>query len=190
YKNTRQDLEWLKNEFGQALDQYHCQGGHLLGICGGYQMLGQKVADPHGLEGQPGDTTGLGLLPVETILKAPKTTTLSDFSWGGARGQGYEIHMGATHLTQPSQGRSLVDITTRNQTPCRETDGCMAGDGRVMGTYVHGFFDTVAVTRKWLDAIGLAEVDVPGPDLLAQKEKDYDLLKEHVEAHIDLSAYY
>ncbi|MCG8564983.1 MAG: cobyric acid synthase, partial [Desulfobacterales bacterium] len=72
-KNTRQDLEWLKNEFGQALDQYHCQGGHLLGICGGYQMLGQKVADPHGLEGQPGDTTGLGLLPVETILKAPKT---------------------------------------------------------------------------------------------------------------------
>ena len=186
-KNTRKDLDWLRTHFEPSLKAYHAKGGHLLGICGGYQMLGRRVEDPEGLEGLPGHTDGLGLLPVETVLKAPKTTTLSDFSWEGARGQGYEIHMGFTHCLG---GHTLVDITARNQQPCTETDGCEADDGRVMGTYVHGFFDTVAVTRKWLDRIGLNQVEVPGPDLTAQKDHDYDLLKEHVETHVDLSAFY
>ncbi len=186
-KNTRKDLDWLNENFGKELQAYHSRGGHLLGICGGYQMLGTSVEDPEGLEGTPGQTRGLGLLPVETVLQAPKTTTLSDFDWDGAKGQGYEIHMGFTQL---KQGSPLVNIFNRNQEACSETDGCISPNGRVAGTYVHGFFDTVAVTKKWLARIGLDQVKVPGPDLVTQKDRDYDLLKEHLEAHVDLSTFF
>ena len=96
-KNTRFDLDWLKQKgWAQKLTAYADQGGHIMGICGGYQLMGQFVHDPHGLEGAPGTTEGLGLLPVETTLMAPKTTTLSRFAWGDVQGTGYEIHMGRT----------------------------------------------------------------------------------------------
>ncbi|MCG8531007.1 MAG: cobyric acid synthase, partial [Desulfovibrionales bacterium] len=136
-KNTRQDLEWVKKHFGKALEDFHCQGGHILGICGGYQMLGKWVEDPDGLEGTPGKTEGLGLLPIHTLLTAPKTTTLSEFNWEGARGIGYEIHMGNS---QRIGGHALVHMETQNNRPCDREDGCMAD--RVAGTYIHGFFDT------------------------------------------------
>ncbi|MDZ7664234.1 MAG: cobyric acid synthase [Desulfotignum sp.] len=84
-KNTRKDLQWVTDRFEKALKSYLRNGGHILGICGGYQMLGHFVEDPEGLEGAPGRTRGLGLLPVETILKSPKTTTLSEFEWDGKK---------------------------------------------------------------------------------------------------------
>ncbi|MGD9333326.1 MAG: cobyric acid synthase, partial [Desulfobacterales bacterium] len=81
-KNTRADLSWLQTSgWSDVIRRYHESGGHLLGICGGYQMMGAAVHDPEGLEGRPGRTAGLGLLPVETILKAPKTTTRTRFIW-------------------------------------------------------------------------------------------------------------
>jgi adenosylcobyric acid synthase len=86
-------------------------GGHITGICGGYQMMGTRVHDPDGLEGEPGATAGLGLLPVETVLQAPKTTTLSRFSWDGIQGTGYEIHMGRT---RSHGGKPLLTIHERN----------------------------------------------------------------------------
>lgn len=81
-KNTRSDLQWLQQTgWSQKIKQYANEGGHILGICGGFQILGHHVDDPEGLEGNPGQTKGLQLLDVHTVLKAPKTTTLSQFSW-------------------------------------------------------------------------------------------------------------
>jgi len=186
-KNTRADLGWLENGFSSALKQYHKKKGHILGICGGYQMLGSWVDDPDGLEGNPGRSRGLGLLPITTVLKAPKTTTLSEFEWDGARGCGYEIHMG---FTQRFSGTHFLRISSRNRTLCDETEGCISEDKRVTGTYVHGFFDAPAISSKWLALIGLTEIALGGESMEELKEKNYGLLKAHFESHVDMEALY
>ncbi|HCY87874.1 MAG TPA: cobyric acid synthase [Desulfobacteraceae bacterium] len=187
-KNTRADLSWAREMFHVELSKYLHQGGHILGICGGYQMLGSVVEDPTGLEGTPGKTDGLGFLPVETELKAPKTTTVSNFAWGDVMGSGYEIHMGVTRLTA---GQPLIRITSRNQLACTETDGCITNDHHVAGTYVHGFFDYPEIADKWLEMIGVQTTHFKKREPLhLKKEKDYDLLKAHFEAHVDLSSFH
>jgi adenosylcobyric acid synthase len=186
-KNTRADLDWLKNGFESALKEYHREKGHILGICGGYQMLGSWVEDPMGLEGKPGQSRGLGLLPVKTVLKAPKTTTLSEFEWDGTPGRGYEIHMG---FTNRFSGSHFLKISSRNAHPCNETEGCISEDKRVTGTYIHGFFDTHAISSKWFALIGLSDLITEGESMGDRKEKDYDLLKTHFEAHVDLGSLY
>jgi adenosylcobyric acid synthase len=183
-KNTRKDLAWVMDRFEKPLASYIRSGGHILGICGGYQMLGQVVEDPQGLEGRPGKTRGLGLLPVHTILQSPKTTTLSEFGWQGARGKGYEIHMGATWLTS---GNPFINILSRNGVDVCETDGCVAENGQVAGTYIHGFFDSIAITKKWFSLIGLDPVPVIDTDPATEKEKDYDRLKQHMEKYLDMT---
>jgi len=174
--------------FKENLTAYVDQGGHVLGICGGYQMLGSRVEDPQGLEGVSGVSEGLGLLPVKTRLKSPKTTTISDFLWEGDRGSGYEIHMGETHGMKYG-GTPLIQITSRNQKSCKDTDGCLRDDGRVAGTYIHGFFDHPGICKKWLTMVG---IDIKGLDLgkgfADQKEEDYTLLKKHFEKYVDISS--
>lgn len=182
-KNTRKDLTWLKKVFGFHLKEYAVKGGHILGICGGYQMLGRTVDDPQGLEGIPGTTEGLGLLPVHTVLKAPKTTTISDFQWGNAHGQGYEIRMG---FTEREDSPALLSVTSRNNIHCNGSDGASAMDNKVLGTYVHGFFDSGQILSKWLKSLGIC-VETTICDMNRIKENDYDLLKAHFEKHIDLS---
>lgn len=184
-KNTREDLDWLHKTFNTAFNAYLDQGGHILGICGGYQMLGSVVEDPDGLEGTPGVTPGLDLLPVETVLKAPKTTTLSEFDWDGATGRGYEIHMGFTRLIS---GAPFIKILSRNGSACDEFDGCTTRGGQVAGTYIHGFFDAGAVAAKWLGSIGLERPPKQVPDMADEKERDYDLLKRHMETYLDLES--
>ncbi|MDD9302156.1 MAG: cobyric acid synthase [Desulfobacter sp.] len=187
-KNTRADLEWIHKSFFKDLTEYVDKGGHVLGICGGYQMLGTLVDDPDGLEGKPGVTRGLGLLPVETALKAPKTTTLSKFEWGKICGDGYEIHMGQTYA---HGGMPLVRIVSRNQVPCEGVDGCLREDKRVAGTYIHGFFDHPEICNKWLSMIGIDTKSFAKRICLAdQKEKNYTLLRRHFESHVDLSSIY
>jgi adenosylcobyric acid synthase len=184
-KNTREDLDWLIPTFQGSLTRYLNQGGHLLGICGGYQMLGESVLDPDGLEGTPGETGGLGYLPAKTILKAPKTTTISEFEWEGTCGRGYEIHMG---ITEVFGGSPFVNITRRNSRPCEETDGCIREDKKVAGTYIHGFLDDPGPCIKWLEMAGV-DTDRIGQlvPVHEKKERDYALLKGHFESHIDLS---
>ncbi len=180
-KNTREDLKWILSKFGKPLHAYHQSGKHILGICGGYQMLGEYVDDPQGLEGKPGRTSALKLLPVQTTLKAPKTTTLSDFNWGGVAGTGYEIHMGETIIGNNNQ---FLNINSRNATPCDDQDGCISENGRVSGTYLHGFFDKPSILFKWLNQVGI-QIDPNEEDMLG-KDHDYKLLKEHFEKYIDL----
>ena len=183
-KSTRSDLEWLQaNGWARALQNFVAQGGHLLGICGGYQMLGRRVLDPQGVEGPAGESAGLGLLPVETELKAPKVTTRTVFSWDGHQGAGYEIHMGQTRLLQ---GEPLLHILSRNQRPCEEGDGCLRSDGRVMGTYIHGLFDTPRITLRWLEQIGAAGIAVRQEYGPAARDRAYTQLAEHAERHLDV----
>jgi adenosylcobyric acid synthase len=183
-KNTCFDLNWLKKTgWSEKLVEYANCGGHILGICGGYQMMGQSVYDPDGLEGSPGATKGLSLLPVETVLKAPKTTTLTRFSWKNDHGYGYEIHMGQTRRTD---GRPFLSIMERNGEPCRDKDGCITSDSRIAGTYVHGLFNTPEITRRWLDSIGLGTAKVSHIGGLEARDKEYDLLADHFEKYIQI----
>ncbi len=184
-KNTRSDLNWLKETgWHSLLTDYVAGGGHLLGICGGYQMMGQAVNDPQGLEGPPGNTPGLGLLPITTDLMAPKTTTLTLFSWKEATGTGYEIHMGRT---QRLGGKSLLSIQNRNGRSAADRDGCIAENGRCLGTYLHGFFDNRAVTAKWLERIGIGNLPLPRRFGRAAKEEAYEQLCRHFTQHVDMA---
>ncbi len=187
-KNTRADLAWANSRFKKNLVSYVEKGGNVLGICGGYQMLGTRVEDPDGLEGSPGTTQGLGLLPVETRLKAPKTTTVSEFTWDGAQGVGYEIHMGETYI---KGGGPMVKVAARNQTPCEDVDGCLRNDRRVAGTYIHGFFDYPEICGKWLAMVGIDTRNINlEKGLVHKKEEDYTLLKEHFEKYVDIRSLY
>jgi len=181
-KNTRFDLQWLiSSGWSQKLADYIRSGGHVLGICGGYQMMGDYVHDPEGLEGRPGSSQGLGLLPVETVLKAPKTTTLTQFCREEDQGFGYEIHMGETRRTA---GRPLFQVSARNRVACRDEDGCVSADFRILGTYIHGLFDNPAITRFWLNSIGLNGVETPALGGLDARNREYDLLAEHFRKHV------
>jgi adenosylcobyric acid synthase len=185
-KNTREDLKWLIKNFKAPLEKYHKSKGYIFGICGGFQMLGKAVNDPQGLEGKPGITRALGFLPVQTTLKAPKTTTISDFCWQDSRGQGYEIHMGHT---ESDDGTPLLEINSRNHIPCKDVDGCITRNNKVAGTYIHGFFDTKQILVKWLRWAGINN-KISCEDMNAQKDRDYDLLKKHFTSNIDLSPIY
>ncbi len=183
-KNTRFDLNWLLTSgWARALSAYLESGGYLLGICGGYQMLGKAVHDPAGLEGQPGSSRGLGLLPIETVLKEPKTTTLTQFSWNGQVGAGYEIHMGQTIR---SGGDPLFNITQRNNSPCRDEDGCISDDSKIMGTYIHGLLDNPKILESWLNHIGIGDIDISAIGGIQFRDRQYELLAEHFQKHVDV----
>jgi adenosylcobyric acid synthase len=185
-KNTRFDLEWLHTSgWTEKIKTYVRQAGHVLGICGGYKMMGQCVHDPDGIEGRPGTTQGLDLLPVETELKAPKVTTLTQFCRRDARGHGYEIHMGQTRR---KGGVPLFQVESRNNAPTSDEDGCISGDSNSLGTYIHGLFDNPAITRFWLDHIGLNYIKVSRLEGLEARNREYDLLTEHFEKHIDVAS--
>jgi adenosylcobyric acid synthase len=136
-KNTRGDLAWLRAQgWDTALARHLRYGGKVLGVCGGFQMLGQRVSDPHGVEASAGDSKGLGLLELSTTMGLDKhlrqVAGVCIFDGSGARVEGYEIHMGA------SEGAALAcpafRIGDRNEGAC-------SADGQVMGTYLHGLFD-------------------------------------------------
>ncbi|WDN87698.1 adenosylcobyric acid synthase [Desulfosarcina sp. BuS5] len=185
-KNTQFDLKWLHSTgWAKEIKNYADQGGHILGICGGYQMMGRHVHDPDGIEGKPGTTGGLSLLPVETFLKAPKTTTLSCFSWKGIPGTGYEIHMGKTNRLE---GDPLFSVSKQNGITCSREDGCSLDASRILGTYMHGLFDSPGITELWLESIGLDNVKTAQAHGLTVRDKEYDLLAAYFEKHIDIKA--
>jgi adenosylcobyric acid synthase len=161
-KTTIADLDWLRSSgLADRLVELHEHGVPLLGICGGYQMLGQVIRDPDRAESDRGTVEGLGLLPVETTFATTKRTvrvrgTLlpSDGPLGAATGSpivAYEIHMGRTVST--ADYPSLVRIEERSGQPVTELDGVVALDGLVMGTYLHGLLENDAVRHALVDAL-------------------------------------
>ena len=177
-KATRADLAALHAQ-GWTLDiQAHVRrGGWVVGICGGYQMLGRRVADPAGIEGAPGATPGLGLLDVETVMSPRKRLVHAQghAQEGGEAVAGYEMHMGET--AGPDTARPLLSLGSG-------PDGARSGDGRVMGCYLHGLFAADGFRRAFLGR--LRRRATAGIAYEAQVEETLDALAAHLEAHLDL----
>src|SRR6185437_16613624 len=146
-KSVRADLEWLRaNGWPGYLERHLRYGGRLLGICGGLQMLGGRIADPDGVEGIAGETAGLGWLDLTTVLLPGKRlrNVSGHLQLEGARVRGYEIHAGRT------QGAALDRPAVRLDDG--SADGARSADGQIMATYLHGLFeDTAACTAllRW-----------------------------------------
>jgi adenosylcobyric acid synthase len=152
------------------------RGGRVFGLCGGYQMLGKKVADPLGIEGSPGAAAGLGLLDVETEMTAKKVVApVSGTSADGVAFTGYEIHCGRT--SGPDCARPLLCFADGRR------DGASSADGRVAGCYVHGFFAGDAQRRAFLARLGAPASDI---SYATRIEAALDAVAAHLEAHIDL----
>jgi adenosylcobyric acid synthase len=177
-KATIADLAALRAE-GWDIDirAHRRRGGAILGLCGGYQMLGRTLADPDGIEGPAGRVEGLGLLDVETVLTPAKA--LRDVSGValGARFSGYEMHMGLT--SGPDSGRPLALFDDGRR------DGAISGDGMVMGSYVHGLLSDPDLRRVLLARIG---VEGGGRDYRVSVDAALDEIAAQLEAHIDIDA--
>ena len=174
-KSTLDDLlELRRNGCAQAIQRAHRDGKTVIGICGGYQMLGQSVSDPDGIEGSIASLPGLGLLPIHTTMTPEKTTRQVTFQFEGHTCQGYEIHQG---------------ISDTNEA-ILQTDHCI-------GTYIHGFLDNAPVIEHLLNQRdrSLDSVQNHGPVPLIQsyadfKEQQYDKLADHVRKYVDIPRLY
>ena len=182
-KNVRGDFEWLERMgWRKEIEVFRAQGGVIVGLCGGYQMLGESIADPHGVEGVPGASAGLGMLPVETVLEREKALSNSVGKLAGTSCavSGYEIHMGRTTLAGGAS--PLIEVKERNGVRSEEFDGVRSADGRVMGTYFHGFFDEPGV-RRWF----LRLLDSEYVSAATSKATDpFELLAAHFAENLDL----
>ena len=184
-KNTMGDLHWLRaSGLAETILTLHSAGTAVLGICGGYQMLGQSLSDPMGVE-QQGSFEGLGLLPCETAFTAGKTRTrktgiCAGGPFAGAKLKGYEIHMGRTS----SRGQPFCRLEDGHE------DGCIRGD--VFGTYLHGLFDTGELTAKlaqWLaERKGITIPDFSPEPRILYRNRQYDLLADAVRQSLDMRA--
>jgi len=155
-KSTVADLEWLRQTgLAKAIINFAENGGAVVGICGGYQMLGQFIHDPHHVESKSDSTEGLGLLPVVTTFAQKKATyqvrakILKFDSLGGEMVEGYEIHMGETTGQTP-----WVQIVSRNGEQVRVPDGSVSSDGKIWGCYIHGLFVNDSFRHAWLTRLG------------------------------------
>jgi adenosylcobyric acid synthase len=178
-KATIADLAFLRAQgWGIDIKAHWRRGGRVLGICGGYQMLGQRLADPEGTEGAPGEVAGLGLLDVSTMLSGEKILTAAHGVCldNGAPFAGYEMHIGRT--SGPGCANPLLRFADGR------VDGARSPDGRVMGAYIHGLFTDDAQRAAWLGTFG-ARSELAYE---AQVEQTLDELAAHLAAHIDLDA--
>ena len=168
-KSTLNDLRWLhQTGLAEAILRTHREGHTIVGICGGYQMLGQTIDDPEGIEGNMKSMPGLGLLPIQTTMAQEKTTRQVTFSFAGQECSGYEIHQGVSN-----------------------TDEVVMQANNCIGTYVHGILDNAPfvdfLLRPFAEKIGAQEESISYQDF---KEKQYDLLADHVRKHLNMEQLY
>ena len=216
-KSTIADMHFLWDSgLAEAVRALHATGTPVVGICGGYQMLGKSIRDPEGTESSLTHAPGLGLLDVETDFAPAKRTTrtrltiLADTGLlsgtGGMQLEGYEIHMGISMVRKESQRLAVygsadsADEQVASPTTIREGamkpdtvyEGATSPDGMVVGSYLHGFFDNLAFTRTLVNTLrrkkGLAPLPMLSGTYTAFKEAAYDRLADEVEAHLDMPA--
>ncbi|KAB2786552.1 cobyric acid synthase [Brucella anthropi] len=178
-KSTIADLQAVRdNGWDRQLSAHVKRGGHVLGICGGFQMLGRHISDPAGIEGHVRDIDGLGLLDIETVMEPEKvvrnvqaTALLHNVPL-----EGYEIHIGRT--TGPDMGRPFARIGEHD-------DGAISPDGHIMGTYLHGVFNADEFRRRFLEDLGVRSSSV---NYRAGVEAALDELAEGLDACLDIDA--
>jgi adenosylcobyric acid synthase len=177
-KSVRADLAFLREQgWDTAIDKHLRYGGKLLGICGGLQMLGQRIDDPRGLEGAAGSSQGLGLLDFSTVLEPEKQlrNVRGRLYLENAEVSGYEIHAGVS--CGPALKAAAVVLEDGR------SDGVLSADGQVLGSYLHGLFESTAACSALLRWAGLREVQAV--DYHALRERDIERLADLVEAHLD-----
>ncbi len=201
-KNTTEDLLYLRhNGYEQELIKLVKSGTPVVGICGGYQMLGREVQDPDHTESDLDKVMGLGLIDSITVFEADKVThqvkaaannhRFLGIDYTGDNLTGYEIHMGRTQFMTPVD--AAFTIVTRSGEQVAMTDGAVSADGLVMGTYMHGIFDNDAYRRAVLDALrvrkGLAPLGIT-QNTAARKDAAYDRLAAVVRQHMNMDLVY
>ncbi|HCI07087.1 MAG TPA: cobyric acid synthase CobQ [Sulfitobacter sp.] len=175
-KSTRGDLAYLRAQgWDVDLAAHHRRGGHVLGICGGYQMLGQVISDPDGIEGTAGDSAGLGLLDVVTQMTGDKRLTSVHAMHVDTElpFEGYEIHIGRT--VGPDNARPFAHVDG-------QPEGAQSSDGRVMGSYLHGMFSNDAWRGAFLNSLGVTA----SGSYSSGVEQALDDLADHVETFLDV----
>ena len=176
-KSTRGDLDFVRKQ-GWDIDlaAHVRRGGHVLGLCGGYQMLGKSVADPEGIEGPPGETSGLGLLDVDTVMTPQKSLTRVQAIHVETKQPiaAYEIHIGRTEGADRTRPFASVGGMA---------EGAISADGRVQGSYLHGLFSSDDFRRAWLARLGVSSF---GEGYSARMESALDALAGHIEKHLDV----
>ncbi len=187
-KNVRDDLTWLIENGWQAhLDRHLRYGGKVIGICGGYQMLGQAIYDPAGVEGRAGKTTAFGYLPVKTTYAQEKTLIKKEGVLVGKNGEkfclsGYEIHHGKTEYLGDTNNPFTIQYSSG------DSDGMMSDDRQVFGCYLHGLFDEPQALNFFLRWGGLKEENIyeSNVDIQQMREQEIDRLADEIERHLDL----
>jgi adenosylcobyric acid synthase len=188
-KNTLEDLHWLhQSGLAQAIWQLAASGCAVVGLCGGFQMLGEEVSDAGAVESGWQRLPGVGLLPVVTRFESQKTVTRSQARilagngfLAGLKGSlinGYEIHMGQTRSNAP-----LAEVVRREALPVSAPDGACSVDGRVWGSYLHGIFDNDAFRAAWLHSLGAAADALP---FAARRASAYDHLADVLETALNI----
>ena len=176
-KSTRGDLAFLRDQ-GWDIDlaAHIRRGGMVLGLCGGYQMLGRAIADPDGIEGSPGVSDGLGLLDVTTVMSPEKALTRIDAVHIASETpvSGYEIHIGRTEGADCA--RPLFRVGG-------EPEGAISPDGKVLGTYLHGIFSENTFRHAFVSGLGAV---ASGGDYRGEVDATLDRLGAHLETHLDL----
>jgi adenosylcobyric acid synthase len=176
-KSTRGDLAFLRAQ-GWDIDlaAHRRRGGHILGICGGYQMLGHRVSDPEGIEGPAGETAGLGFLDVETVMTPDKrlSRVAATHLASGLPVEGYEIHIGRSQGADCARPFAMVD---------GRPEGATSGDGRVVGSYLHGMFHADGFRAAFLAGLGIQAAHRQHG---AGIEAVLEALADHLEAHLDV----
>jgi adenosylcobyric acid synthase len=178
-KSTCADLRFLRQQgWDVDLSAHLRRGGHILGLCGGYQMLGRVIHDPEGIEGTRETTSGLGFLDVETVMSPEKrlSRVTGTHVGSGALLDGYEIHLGRTEGPDRSRPFALVD---------GQPEGAISPDGRVAGTYLHGVFSRDGFRSRYLEALGGT---ASGLAYSRAVDATLDTLADHLEAAIDMDA--
>jgi adenosylcobyric acid synthase len=187
-KSTLDDLyELRRNGVAGAIVRARRRGATIMGICGGYQMMGQQILDPEHVEGDLEALPGLGLLPMVTRMSGEKVTRQIKFSLSGSssdRMDGYEIHMG---VTTPVEGETVCPL---NRLEDGSMDGCRV-DEKCMGTYIHGILDNASFIDFLLKpyAHRLTE-EAETFNYQTYKEQQYDKLADHVRAHVNIPLVY
>ncbi len=191
-KTTIADLQWLQQTgMAAAIASYHANGGVVMGICGGFQMLGMTIADPTGIEGIAGEYFGLNLLPLTTTITATKTTqqrtVSSKYPHPDIEISGYEIHQGTTEWCANNANMQDYEPLFSN-----DELGIVDRHLTLWGTYLHGIFDNGKWRRNWLNQIRtrkhLAPLTTEVLDYATQRDELFDTLADAIGEHLDLSA--
>ena len=199
-KNTLNDLRYLHDQgFAEAITAFHAKGGTVVGICGGYQMLGRKVLDPMGVESHLQEVAGLGLLDMETEMLGEKVTAQvkarllwQELAEPDEEIRGYEIHMGQSRALGSTT--PLLEISERSGRPVRIQDGLVSPDGRVWGSYLHGLFDNDGLRHRLISRFLRDDSLMTARERLRSfhhwKEEQYDKLASHLRGHLDMARIY